>query len=103
MPDFFDSMGTSLLIIHTKTGQNLFDEISGLLDFRESTVEDCLQHNLVRPTEHSRNRAKFWRDYREKGIDYVINRYGTLSIFERGKRKIIKMVIKDEFEKKTKN
>lgn len=97
MPDFFDPMGTSLLIIHTERGMELFDSISDSIEFRESNVRDCLQHNLVRPTEHSEKREKFWKDYREKGIEYVMDKYGTLSIFERGKRKIGKMLRKNEF------
>lgn len=97
MPDFFDKMGTSLILIHTETGQKLFDEISDQMEVRESTVQDCIQENLVRPVKHSKKRNAFWRDYREKGIEYVSKKYGILSYFERGKRKLIKMFKKKEF------
>ena len=42
MPDFVDEMGTSLVLIHTERGKELFDDIKEKLDLRESNTKDGL-------------------------------------------------------------
>ena len=78
IPDFFDSDGTSLFLIHTKQGEDLFNLISNNLDYRLSDKEQCWQINLEKPTAASRYRKKFWKDYHRFGIEYVMNKYGKL-------------------------
>ena len=88
MPDFVDEMGTSLVLIHTEQGRELFDEIKEKLDYRESNTEDCRQLNLQEPTKPSGIRGKFWRDYRKHGIDYVMDHYGVVPLWLKAGRKI---------------
>ena len=92
MPDFYDKMGTSLLLIHTQKGLALFEAVQETVEFRESNSRDCLQMNLQRPTPHAENRHEFWREYRAKGIDFVIEKYGTVSFPLRVKRKIKRLL-----------
>ena len=88
MPDFFDDMGTSVFLIHSDKGAALFEDVKFRLEYRESNVTDCWQMNLERPTEHAENRAAFWKDYRNKGIEFVMEKYGTVSLMGRVKRKV---------------
>ena len=88
MPDFFDEMGTSLILIHTEKGQLLFERVKEQLEYRQSNTKDCWQYNLERPTEHSKQRDKFWVEYRKNGIGFVVKKYGELSLFQRIKRKV---------------
>lgn len=88
MPDLFDKMGTSVFIIHTDKGAALFEDVKSKLDYRESNVTDCWQLNLERPTEHADNRWCFWNDYRNKGIEFVMEKYATISFMRREKRKV---------------
>lgn len=88
MPDFFDDMGTSVLLIHTEKGMDLFHRVKAKMDYRESNTKDCWQMNLEKPTEHADNRARFWKDYRNKGINFVMDKYGTIRFTERVKRKM---------------
>ena len=88
MPDFVDEMGTSLVLIHTERGKELFDEIKENMDYRESNTTDCWQLNLQEPTKPSVIRHKFWRDYRKHGIDYVMEHYGSVTSLHRARRKI---------------
>lgn len=88
LPDFFDEMGTSLFLIHTEKGVTLFDRIKDGLDYRQSNTKDCWQLNLEKPTEHSKYRDKFWDEYRNKGIEFVVKKYGELSIYKIIKRKL---------------
>ena len=88
MPDFVDEMGTSLVLIHTERGKELFDAIKEKLDYRESNTTDCWQLNLQEPTKPSGIRGKFWRDYRKHGIDYVMDHYGVVPLWLKAGRKI---------------
>lgn len=88
LPDFFDDLGTSLFLIHTNIGKQLFEDIKPSLEYRQSNLVDCWQINLERPTKDSKKRNVFWHDYYKYGIDYVMNKYGTVPILRRIKRRI---------------
>ncbi len=88
MPDFYDDMGTSVFLIHTEKGMRLFDKIKDNIDYKESNTKDCWQMNLEKPTEHANGREKFWKDYWEKGIDFVMEKYGTIGFMKRVKKKM---------------
>lgn len=92
IPDFFDDKGTSVFLIHTEKGMELFSRIKEKIDYQESSTKDCLQMNLEKPTEHADTRTEFWRDYRTKGIDFVMEKYGTISFIRRVKRKMNKLL-----------
>ena len=92
MPDFVDEMGTSLVLIHTERGKELFNEIKEKLEYRESNTTDCWQLNLQEPTKPSQIRHKFWRDYHKHGIDFVMEHYGSVTLMRRIERKIKKIL-----------
>lgn len=92
MPDFYDPNGNSMFLIHTNRGQDFFEKAKDSLIFRESNIMDCWQPNLEKPTEVSPLREKFWLDYRRKGIDYTMKKYGTVSWKTRVKNKVIKII-----------
>lgn len=77
LPDFYDPDGVSLFLIHTDRGIRLFEQIRKNLDCRRSDVSLCLQPNLEAPAQRPAGREKFWREYRRKGIDPVIKKYGA--------------------------
>lgn len=92
MPQFYDENGNSLFLIHTDTGEELFDEIKDDLEYRQSNTTDCWQPNLEKPTPVSEKRSEFWRDYQRKGIEYIMKKYGTVSFQTKVKRKIVKLL-----------
>jgi len=75
IPDFDDDKGVSLVLVNSPKGLDLFQAIREILYYRESNTRDCLQHNLHSPFMASMQREQFWRDYRDKGFDYVLKRY----------------------------
>lgn len=91
MPDFYDPNGTSLFLIHTDRGRQLFESIEDLLYYRESNTTDCWQANLEKPTSISPQREEFWNDYQAKGIDYIMKKYATVSMQARIKNKLKKI------------
>ncbi|HAT4246481.1 TPA: hypothetical protein I9059_001651 [Clostridium perfringens] len=79
MPEFYDSIGTSLVITHTDKGERLLKSVSNKLIIRESDKKHIMQPNLLRPTKKHIFYSKFWLDYNKRGIKYIINKYGTFN------------------------
>lgn len=92
IPDFYDPNGTSLFLIHTNRGEELFEKIKGNLDYRLSDTKQCWQANLEAPTPVSEHRQEFWNDYKRKGIEYIMKKYGTGTLASRVKNKLIKII-----------
>ena len=92
IPDFYDSYGNSLLLIHTNRGKELFEMIKNDLDYRLSNTTQCWQANLEAPTKRSEQREAFWDDYQKKGINFVMKKYGTASVIKALKNKISKIL-----------
>lgn len=64
----YDSLGVSLVLVHTPKGKQVFDNISSKLVIRSVKKEDCLQMNLKEPTKKPSNRENFWKSYKKGGI-----------------------------------
>lgn len=92
LPDFYDKNGTSVFLIHTDRGAELFDQIKDDLDYKESNVKQCWQKNLEFPTPVSAQREEFWKDYHDKGIDYIMKKYGTTPFMTKVKNKVVKLI-----------
>lgn len=80
MPEFDDNKGTSLILINTLKGIDLFDRIKENLVYRESNTQDCLQPQLQYPTKPSAQRDKFWEDYWLNGYGYVVKKYAGYNL-----------------------
>lgn len=80
IPGFYSANGNSLVLVHTPKGMELFESIKDDVEWRESNTADCLQKNLIAPTERSPKRSKFWTDYYKGGINKVLreNKYAVL-------------------------
>ena len=92
IPDFYDPDGTSVFLIHTDRGEELFNNIKGNLEYRLSDTKQCWQANLEAPTPMSEHRQEFWKDYQRRGIDYIMKKYGTASLKSKVKNKLLKMI-----------
>ena len=89
-PEFYDNMGTSLFLIHTQEGKEVFEKIGEEIDWIQSNLQDCQQPNLQHPTKANPDRESFWDDYYRYGIKYVTEKYGNPNILQRFCRKIRK-------------
>lgn len=88
IPDFYDPLGTSVFLVNTNKGMDIWNQIKETLDYRESNVEECWQENLEHPTGRSPYREKFWDDYNKRGIKFMIKKYGQEPFDVRMKQKI---------------
>lgn len=92
-PKFYDSLGTSLFLIHTQEGKKLFKEIRIEMDWIQSNLQDCQQPNLQYPTQSNPDRQSYWKDYHKYGIKYVTEKYGNPNAIQKIFRKIKKLKI----------
>lgn len=98
-----DNKGVSLVLVNTPKGESVFNLARHSIDYIESSLEDSMQPNLVRPSQISPLRAEFWRDYDESGFLSVAKKYGNLGLksrtiafvitYIRKAKKIVKKVI----------
>lgn len=99
LPEFYDPMGNSLILVQSDTGRRLLAELKDRLVLVESAVKDCLQPRLCSPAQENPRAEKFWRDYTEFGVEKLIEKYredGKLlaackKIVRKGKRGIRKI------------
>lgn len=98
MPSFFDPMGVSTVIVHTSCGKDNLDCISDQLECLECTKEQCLQPNLRTPTKRPESREIFWSFYKRYGIEGIVQKYGTMSVFKKVFRKLKNLGVSREDE-----
>lgn len=94
IPDFYDPMGNSVVLVHTDTGMELFERLKYSVDWIRSGKEACWQQNLQRPTFRPKDRELFWKDYKKRGIEYVIKLYGEKTAEAKIRRKVKMMFAK---------
>lgn len=91
-PENYDKDGTSLFLIHTEKGKEIFESAKPALSWFESNISECWQLNLERPTPMDKDREKFWKDYRNHGVEYLIHKYGNDSLVVRATKKAKKII-----------
>ena len=73
-PEWFDSLGVSVIMVNSIKGSALFDQAKQDLFEGERPKEESLneQKRLRESGQLPKNRNKFWEDYRRFGFEYVI-------------------------------
>ena len=107
IPDFYDDKGASLVLVNTIKGVEVFNQIKEMILYLLSSANDCVQPQLIKPTEASNDRDRFWNDYYSKGYNYIIKEYFNYGFFRQIKVKIKKtakdVLLKVDTQKKLKN
>lgn len=91
-----DNLGLNLILNNSDKGEEFFKSIEEGLELKQTNTKDCLQPQLTKPIEKNSLQDKFFQDYSEKGIKYVIYKYGDMnymfrlkSLISHIKRKIL--------------
>ena len=98
-PEFADEKGVSLALLNTEKGKDIFDKIKNNIEYIQKNIEEAVEKNpqLERNIRYDENERKiFWKDYKEKGIKYIIKKYGKCNFKRKLKRTIKKVIGKDE-------
>jgi coenzyme F420-reducing hydrogenase beta subunit len=88
LPELFDDRGTSLLLIHSQKGADLFDCVREELICEEVSPAEALRHNPLalasaRPPAAP---AQFWETYHRRGLPKTLRAYLKVGAVIRCKR-----------------
>ncbi len=88
VPGFNDNKGVSLVLVNNEKGRYIFEKIKKNCDYKEAEILKSLQPPLKAPFQQPKDRKNFWDCFYNKSFDYVVKKYGTVSLFSKLKRKI---------------
>ncbi len=70
-----DDLGTSLVIVNSEKGKELFEQSKSRILYRQTSVNECSQPNLRKPTEKPVLYDEFWGAYDREGILSAVRTY----------------------------
>lgn len=97
-PDMNDNKGTSLVIISSNKGKELFEEIKEEVQYREVPFDESIQYNksYYKSVSMPKNREKFFSNINENNFDDVVKKYIKKPMYRRiigkGKRAVKKVL-----------
>lgn len=71
-----DDKGVSLVLVNTEKGRKIFEIVKERMTVIPAQIEDCLQPNLQHPSVIHPKRMQFENEYKAKGFEYVLKKYG---------------------------
>jgi len=86
---FADNIGVSLLLVNTKKGKEMLENIKGDLHLINSNHSNCYQPIFEAPSKISPKRQLFWKEYLEKESATAIEKYGRLSLLQTFLKKVL--------------
>ena len=84
-----DNKGLSLVFCNSKKGVDVFSMIQDSITSMSVKLEDCMQHNLQTQTILNVKTVKLELDYCKYGFEYVLKKYGDISIMYKLKNLIV--------------
>ena len=73
-----DNKGVSLVLLNTEKGRKLFEAVKEKMNTFPANLEDCLQPNMIHPSEIHPDRDLFEEDYVKHGFKYAMCKYDDL-------------------------
>ena len=93
LPNLDDNKGTSLVLIHTETGKQLFQSLTNKINYSDANIEKAIEGNscLIQSTKYNPKREEFFKRL-NMGQDFttIIDELTKVSFSERFKRKVKK-------------
>jgi len=76
-PEFNDDKGTSIVVINSKKGKELFDNIKNKIEYIETNLDEAIKYNsaMIKPVNHNKNEEAFINDIDKLEFDLLINKY----------------------------
>lgn len=100
-PELDDDKGTSLIIIHTQKGVEMFQKIQSEVNCKSVDFEKAIKHNpsYYESVHLPEKRESFFEEVQNEEIDVVMRKYiPTISIIQKAKN-TIKRIIKKIYRK----
>ena len=96
LPELDDDKGTSLVVIHSEKGKQLFDKLSEKMIFNEVDLNEAIKYNssMIKSVKYNEKRNSFFAELNSgKELTDLIRIYTKISFEKRVKNKI-KSIIK---------
>lgn len=87
-PNFNDNKGVSLVLLNTKKGEKIFEEIKDSVIRKQTRIEDSLQMPFIKSSERPKDRQNFWKCLNETDFGMIAKRYGGYTKKEQINEKI---------------
>lgn len=84
--DFDYNNGASFIMANNERGKRLLETIfasNPSILFKKVNINDVRQPNFYAPTKASVIRDRFWKDYRKKGISFIIKKYASDNFYKK--------------------
>lgn len=91
-----DNKGVSLVLLNTEKGRKLFDAVQERMNTFPAELENCIQPNMLHPSEMHPQRDKFEKLYSKYGFLYVYRMsyvWGKLQGVKRKLRKLFSKIL----------
>lgn len=88
--EFKDDKGTSLVIVNTIKGENIFKKIKNNMDILETDLDYATSYNpcIVRPVHYNEKREGFFKEVNEENIENIIYKYTKVQFIEKAKNRV---------------
>ena len=93
-PEMDDDKGISLVLLHSKKGRELFEEIMHQLSFQSTDIHNAIKYNssAVRSSSRNPQRDKFIKDIKNSDFELVVKKY-TKTPFSTRLKRFIKRIL----------
>lgn len=95
-PNFDDDKGTSLVIINSVKGTDLFEKIKNQIIYEETRLEEAIKYNsaMIKSVSQNKSREDFFKDLDKLEFDVLVKKYiKNTNIFVRFLKKIKNKII----------
>ena len=97
-PKFYDNRGVSLMLINTSKGHDIIHNLKCDFRLQLTSLEQCMQPILQRPTPMAEWRRQFWYSYLRYGFEDIAYMYWRVSFhssFYRNIKHLIKRLLNE--------
>lgn len=76
-PEMNDEKGTSAILVNTKKGKVLLDNIIEKIEYTEENIEDIKRYNpsFIKSSSYDERRDEFFNDIEKMNFQYIIEKY----------------------------
>ena len=94
-PDMYDDKGTSLVVVNSKNGADLFESIKNSISYVETDLDKALKYNIamIKSASHSPNEKMFFKYIDSMDMKELVNKYVPKLSFSRRIKNIVKKII----------
>ena len=88
-PKFDDDKGTSLLLLNSINGQDVFNSVSCNMEFIKTDLDYAISNNpcIIRPVNYNPKREEFFKKINDINIEKIINRSTKVTFIQKIRRK----------------